>query len=99
MTELHDLTALEQRDALRNGALKATELAEHYLQRIERHDLALGAFVQVTADLALEEAAKADKALQDDHDKPLLGVPIGFKDLHFIAGVPITMGSAAIDPI
>jgi amidase len=101
MTALHDLTALEQRDAIRGGELTAKELAEHYLDRIERLDSRLGAFVTVTADLAREEAARTDAAMRtgDTGDSLLFGVPIGFKDEYAVAGVPVTMGTIAIGPV
>ena len=49
MTELHDLTALEQGAAIKVGEVSSAELVEHYLARIERLDGPLGAFVTVTA--------------------------------------------------
>jgi Asp-tRNA(Asn)/Glu-tRNA(Gln) amidotransferase A subunit family amidase len=36
MSELHDLTALEQGGAIRAGEVSPVELVEHYLARIER---------------------------------------------------------------
>ncbi|WP_409496757.1 amidase [Amycolatopsis sp. cmx-11-12] len=98
MTVLHELTTVEQCAALRAGEVSARELADHYLQRIEQHDEKLGAFVHVTAELARSEAARADEALRDGgvEGQPLLGLPMGFKDLYPAAGVPLTMGSAAI---
>ena len=56
MPELHHLTAQEQWDRLRRGDVTPRELAEHHLARIQRLDPALGAFVTVTADRALERA-------------------------------------------
>lgn len=101
MTALHELTAVEQRDALRKGEVTAKELAEHYLRRIDLHAEDLGAFVHVTADLSRQEASHADEVIGQGGppDQRLLGLPIAFKDLHYVAGVPLTMGSAAIDPI
>ena len=55
MSELHDLTALEQGAAIRAGDVSAVELAEHYLGRIEAGNAAVGAFTVVTRPLALEE--------------------------------------------
>ena len=52
MSELHDLTALEQGAAIRAGEVSTAELVEHYLERIDRLSDALGAFVTVTADQA-----------------------------------------------
>ena len=36
MTDLHDLTALEQGAAIRSGETSTAELVEHYLERIDR---------------------------------------------------------------
>ncbi|MEP6842261.1 MAG: amidase, partial [Pseudolysinimonas sp.] len=95
MAELHDLTALEQLERLRRGEVAATELVEHYLERIERLDSGpdgLGAFVEVTADAARERAAviaHLPKALA------LWGLPSADKDLVDRAGVPTRYGSRA----
>ncbi|MBO0843079.1 MAG: amidase, partial [Nocardioides sp.] len=47
MTELHDLTALEQGQLLHHCEISPGELAEHYLDRISRLD-DVGAFVTVS---------------------------------------------------
>ncbi|MER5627025.1 amidase [Streptosporangium sp. NPDC002544] len=98
MTALHELTAVEQCAALADRTISAVELAEHYLDRIDRLAGPLGAFVVTTPELALREAAEADRLLADGPrpDRPLLGLPIAFKDLQPIAGVPVTNGSMAI---
>ncbi len=98
MTTLHELTAVEQCSALAARTVGAVELAEHYLDRIDRLAGPLGAFVVTTAELALREAAAADRLLAAGPrpDRPLLGLPIAFKDLQPIAGVPVTNGSTAI---
>jgi amidase len=49
MTELHDLTALEQGSAVRKREVSSADLVEHYLERIDRLSDSLGAFVTVTA--------------------------------------------------
>jgi amidase len=97
-SELHDLTAIEQRDLLRRCEITATELLEHYLARIAEHSPRLGAFVRVTEDLARREAQAADALLAGrGEDLPaLLGLPLGFKDLHPVAGVATTFCSRAI---
>jgi amidase len=85
MTELHDLTALEQGAAIRAGELKTAELVEHYLDRIERLSEELGAFVTVTADQA--------RAATPVGDGPLAGVPTAIKDLNATKGVRTSFGS------
>ncbi|GAA0928275.1 amidase [Kribbella koreensis] len=93
---LHDLTATAQLAALRAGELSSRELTAHYLDRIADHDDELGAFTTVTAELAIEEAAQADKRIAEGEWSPLLGLPLGIKDLFATAGVRTTFGSAAL---
>src|ERR1700716_4225905 len=101
MTELHDLTAVEQCAAMATGKVSSLELTEHYLDRIQRLDEPLGAFVNRTPDLARTEAAAADRLLAGGPHPgiPFLALPIAFKDLHPVAGIPITNGTTAIPPI
>lgn len=91
MAELHDLTALEQWEALQRSEFSPTELTEHYLARIERLNDQLGAFVTVTPDAALERARHVESAVP--RTAPLWGLPSGDKDLSARAGVPTKYGS------
>ena len=99
MTALHDLTALEQAAQIRAGQLSPVELVEHYLRRAERLSQPLGAFVTLTPEPALQAARDAERqvrgAAAGDPLPPLLGVPVGIKDLNAVAGVPMKLGSAA----
>ncbi len=85
MSELHDLTALEQGRAVRAGEVSTGELVEHYLARIDRRSDELGAFVTVTG-----EQARADRP---SGDGPLAGVPTAIKDLNATRGVRTSFGS------
>jgi len=91
VTELHHLSAQEQWDALQRREITPTELTEHYLARIERLDGALGAFVTVTADAALERARI--QTAEGPGSAPLWGLPFADKDLANRAGVPTGYGS------
>jgi amidase len=98
------LSARGLRDALRTGELSARDAVGHCLEAIEASNRRLGAFVTVTAEAALEAAEAADETHAAarrngtlDTLPALHGVPTAFKDLHDIAGVPTTHGSAAID--
>ncbi|MEE4545646.1 amidase [Streptomyces sp. V4-01] len=100
MGELHDLTAVEQAAAVRDGSLSPVELTDHYLARIERHGATLGAFMTVTAEIARKQAAEAEaQAVAARREggalPPLHGVPVPVKDLNMVAGVRCTFGSAA----
>lgn len=90
MTELHELTAIEQLAALRAREVSPVELAQHYLERIARLDDGLGAFVEVTAEAALARAAILGVAPPEG---ALWGLPFGDKDLVPRAGVPTRFGS------
>ncbi|WP_298583326.1 amidase [uncultured Kocuria sp.] len=96
MTPIGDLSAVQLRDALARGELRAVETAEHFLARIEERNPALGAFVHVAADLALARARALDALPPGAARGPLHGVPLALKDLHDVAGMPTTYGSAAV---
>ncbi|MFK4087730.1 amidase [Kribbella sp. NPDC020789] len=93
---MHELSATAQLAALRAGELSSLELTTHYLERIAKYDDALGAFVTVTAELAIGEARQADQRIAAGDRAPLLGLPLGIKDLFATAGVRTTFGSAAL---
>jgi amidase len=88
---LHDLTALEQADAIRAGEISAVELTEHYLTRSEG---VTAAFVTLTPDVALEQARKVDAG---EVTGPLAGVVCPVKDLFFMVGSNTRFGSVAYD--
>lgn len=95
--ELHHLTALEQLDWLRRGDLAPRDLVDHYLDRIDRLDGDLGAFVTVTADAA---RARADElASRDGRAVALWGLPVADKDLVARAGVRTMYGSRAMSDV
>lgn len=101
MPTLHDLTALEQAEAIKARQLSPVELAEHYIARTEALNDTVGAFITQTPELALEQARAAEQAVMDAvdaRDLPVLhGVVVPVKDLNFLAGVRCTLGSATYD--
>jgi amidase len=96
VSDLHDLTLLEQAAEIRASRLSPVELVEHYLNRIEALSETVGAFVTVTAELARDAAKLAEAAVGDGGDlPPLHGVPTAIKDLNLTAGVPTRFGTSA----
>ncbi|HWJ82880.1 MAG TPA: amidase [Nocardioides sp.] len=98
MTQLHDLTALEQGDLVRRGEVSPTELTDHYLGRAERLDpgFVAGAFAYLGADEARARAREvAAVGPVGEGASPLAGVPTAIKDLNLTRGVPTAFGSAA----
>jgi amidase len=97
VADLHDLTALDAAAAVRGKQVSPVELVQHALDRIERLDGQIGAFVTLTADAALAQARVAEQAVIDGAElPPLHGVPTAIKDLQLTAGVPTQFGSAAM---
>jgi aspartyl-tRNA(Asn)/glutamyl-tRNA(Gln) amidotransferase subunit A len=90
-TDLASLTLAEAAAAIAAGDLSPVELTDACLDRIERLDPALNAFITVTAETARREA----RAAQDGTGPsgPLRGVPIALKDLFDTAGVRTTGGT------
>ncbi|HVM28992.1 MAG TPA: amidase [Mycobacteriales bacterium] len=96
-TRLHDLSALEQADAVRRREVSSAELVEHCAGRIAAHDADVGAFVTLTLDTAREQAQEADRAVAAGEGlPPLHGVPTAIKDLNLTEGVPTGFGSRAM---
>ena len=96
MTELHDLTALEQAAAIRSRQVSPVELVDHYLDRTDRLSDTVGAFVTVTDELARKQAKLAESRVGQAGLPPFFGVPTAIKDLNSTAGVRTTFGSAAM---
>ena len=90
--ELAFLSAVEQARLVRSGEITSTELVTHHLERIERLDPVLNAFVTVSADDALAAARAVDAT---PGEAPFRGVPIGVKDLAATAGIRTTYSSRA----
>src|SRR5690554_2173937 len=87
--------AREQAAMIRRGDVSPSELVETYLERIERIDPRLDAYLTVAADAARDAARAAEERLAAGDEAPFLGVPISVKDLLDTAGIRTTHGSAA----
>jgi aspartyl-tRNA(Asn)/glutamyl-tRNA(Gln) amidotransferase subunit A len=84
----------------RKRKLSPVELTKLVLDRIDRLNPKLNAYITVTAELALRQAKKADAELfatrgrKGRHDRGLLhGIPISLKDNIYTAGIRTTAGS------
>ncbi len=78
---------------IRDGQLSPVALADHCLHRIEALNPTLNAFITVTAELAREQARKAEIDIRAGHWRgPLHGVPVAVKDFYDTAGIRTTAG-------
>ena len=90
--DLAFVPAVEQARLVRDGDVSSVELVELYLERIERIDPELNAFVTVRSEEALADARAADAS---DADSPFRGVPIAVKDLTATSGIRTTYSCRA----
>lgn len=91
--EIGYMSAMEIASSYEQGVLSATEVTKAILERIDEINPHLNAFSVVTAEMALTDAANADKDLAQGIKKPLLGIPVTIKDAYDIAGFKTETGS------
>ncbi len=82
--------------AIRTGRLTSEALTRACLARIGEREPEVGAWAWLDADRALHQAREADAARRAVRPAgPLLGIPLGIKDIIHTRGIPTEMGSAA----
>ena len=94
VTDLVELTAVEQRRLLGAREVSASELLDAHLARIEAVNPTVNAIVALDADVARARARAIDDALvRGDDPGPLAGLVTAHKDLEETADFPTTYGS------
>jgi Asp-tRNA(Asn)/Glu-tRNA(Gln) amidotransferase A subunit family amidase len=81
---------------LKTRQVTSTELTRMYLDRLRRYNPLLNFVVTFTDDLALQQAAQADREIAAGRYRgPLHGLPWGCKDIIAVPGYPTQRGSGA----
>src|SRR5690606_10896820 len=94
MQALLQLSALELRDRLASGALRAVDLAKACLEQIEKREPEVQAWVWMDADHVLGQAARLDAYRATGRPiGPLHGLPVGIKDIIDTARIPTENGT------
>ena len=95
---LHYQTITDLADGIRKGDITSTELVQYLLDRIESLDGQLNAFRLRCPERALEQAAAADRQINDGKEPGILhGIPFAVKDLFDVKGLPTTAGTSLLE--
>ncbi len=94
---LPDLTIAQCQRLLERHEVSSQELTQAHLATIERVEPLVQSFINLTPELALEQARWADDRLTAGRGAPLTGVPMQAKDVLATRGVPTTCGSRMLE--
>lgn len=98
MSDLCFLSLAEAAALIRKRRLSPLELTEAHLTRIDRVDPALGSYITVMREQALQQAREATaRVARTAPPSPLFGIPISLKDSLPTAGVRTTAASRALE--
>jgi len=96
--KLKNLTIKKTHEGLSKKEFSAVELANAYLEKIEKEDKNINSFLTVCKDLALSQAKEIDKKIERGQEISLLaGAPGAIKDIILVAGVKCTAGSKILE--
>lgn len=74
--------------------VSSTDLTKMYLARLKKYSPKLLSVITFTEELAIEQAAEADREIRAGHYRgPLHGIPYGAKDLFATKGIRTTWGA------
>ena len=91
-----DLTLLTIKEAarlLRLGSISAADLVTAHVERIERLDPHVKAYLRFTPEVWEKQADEADRKIRSGEAGPLAGIPLAVKDVLCVRGVETTAGS------
>lgn len=91
---MHLESAIQIRDSFIQGKRTAESIVQYFLQRIDRLNPHVGAFITVLHERALEQARQLDAAkARGEPMGKLAGIPVALKDNIHVNGVISTCGS------
>ncbi|MDS4039642.1 MAG: Asp-tRNA(Asn)/Glu-tRNA(Gln) amidotransferase subunit GatA [Candidatus Competibacter sp.] len=94
---MHEKTISQLSAGLAAGEFSSEELTDAFLDRIERFNPSLNAFITVAATRARAQARAADQHRRQGAAGPLTGVPIAHKDIFCTNGLRTSCGSRILD--
>jgi len=95
--ELYEQTIHNLQTQLQARQVSSVEITNSFLDRIESTDQSINAFITVTKEQALLDAAAADQRIAAGNCAPLTGIPVALKDIFLTEGVRTTCASKMLD--
>ncbi len=96
--ELYSLSIHELKNILAGRKASAVEVTRSVLDRIDKVEDKINAFITVNRDNALKQAEDADRLLSENNGGPLCGIPVSLKDVLCTKGIRTTAGSSMLEP-
>ena len=97
MADLNWLSIQEAHSQLTSRQISSVELTQACLDRIDAVEDRVQSFLTLTPEIALSQAADADRMLAAGEGGPLTGVPVQIKDVMCTEGVPTTCASRMLE--
>jgi len=96
--ELCDLTIHELHERLKKREIRSQEIVDSVFARIAAVEKKIHAYITLTESIARAQAREADRLIEKKKDfSPLLGIPIGLKDLFLTRGIKTTCASKILE--
>ena len=96
--ELYNFTIKQAQEKLNSKEISAEDLVKVFIERIEKNDSNINAFLTRTFDDALEQAKEIDKKrIQGEKMGELAGIPMAVKDNILTEGIKTTAGSKILE--
>ena len=96
-SDLPFLSVVELSRLLKCQEISPVELTEAYLDRVDRFDSKLNAYITVVPEMAMEQARKAEAQIRSGgYLGPLHGIPLAVKDQMYTKGIRTTNASTLL---
>jgi len=97
VSDLTELTVVDASVLIRTRKISPVDLVRAYLERIDRLEPLVNAYITISRELALQQAQQLEIELEAGHWRgPLHGIPIALKDNMDTAGIRTTAASALL---